>query len=863
MRLRPSLLPALLPALVTALLNTSCQPGEPTAQDTGADALGLRDTAPVGNHLVLLDLNALGLADAEPGSKRWSDAKAALVAALGPGVEVRHDYSHLPMLDLDISAPTALWRLRGLPGVLRVDADAQHAMSLAESLPLIHQPQAAAQGQLGAGTAVAVLDTGVDYTRPEFGACTAAGGAGCKVAYAQDFAPNDSTLDANGHGTNVAAIVLGVAPGTQVLALDVFNGSTASSSDIISAINWCIAHQATYHIAAMNLSLGSGSYTAACTDVFAAPLQAARTAGILPVVAAGNDGHANALSSPACAPAAVSVGAVYDANVNGLAYANCTDLTTAADQVACFSNAASFLTVWAPGALITAGGMTMAGTSQAAPHVAGALAVLRAAYPTDSTDQLVARITQSGVPLTDPRSGVTRPRLQLEAALATGTLPPVTCTTALSAATAVAAPLGGTSSVTVTQPAGCPWSASTAATWLTFSATSGQGTAALTLTAAANTGAARSATVSIGSKSLTVSQATACTPTLSAASVTEPALGGTGNVTVSAASICPWTATSSATWLTLSAASGQGPATVSLTAAVNTGAARSATVTLAGKSVTVTQATACTPTLSASSVSVLGSGGAGAVTVSVAAICPWTATTSASWVTLSAGSGQGNGSVTVTAAPNAGAARSAAVVLAGKTLTVSQGAEQHGPVGSLSINAGGAWTTSPTVSLHLSATDPSGVTQLCVSNTTTCMAWRAYAATLSWSLTLTNGPQTVTVWYKDTLGNISAAYVASIGLDNVAPTGGALTAQGATTHDAVDLSWSGFADATSGVVSYKAVMAVGAAPASCTAGTALYSGTAPQTRATGLHAGTGYGFRVCAVDAAGNVSAGVTATATP
>jgi hypothetical protein len=202
-------------------------------------------------------------------------------------------------------------------------------------------------------------------------------------------------------------------------------------------------------------------------------------------------------------------------------------------------------------------------------------------------------------------------------------------------------------------------------------------------------------------------------------------------------------------------------------------------------------------------------------------------------------------------------------VLAGKTLTVSQGAEQHGPVGSLSINAGGAWTTSPTVSLHLSATDPSGVTQLCVSNTTTCMAWRAYAATLSWSLTLTNGPQTVTVWYKDTLGNISAAYVASIGLDNVAPTGGALTAQGATTHDAVDLSWSGFADATSGVVSYKAVMAVGAAPASCTTGTALYSGTAPQTRASGLHAGTNYGFRVCAVDAAGNVSAGVTATATP
>ncbi len=75
---------------------------------------------------------------------------------------------------------------------------------------------------------------------------------GCLVACARDFAPEDGQLDAHGHGTNVSGIVVGVAPNTRIAALDVFTGNSAWSNHIIDAINWCIANQAAYNIAASN-----------------------------------------------------------------------------------------------------------------------------------------------------------------------------------------------------------------------------------------------------------------------------------------------------------------------------------------------------------------------------------------------------------------------------------------------------------------------------------------------------------------------------------------------------------------------------------------------------------------------------------
>jgi subtilisin family serine protease len=125
------------------------------------------------------------------------------------------------------------------------------------------------------------------------------------------------------------------------------------------------------------------------------------------------------MASPACTPGIISVGAVYDANLGGLSYGLCTDSATAPDKVTCFSNSASFLTMLAPGAAITAGGYTKYGTSQASPHVAGAVAVLRSAYPSETIDATTGRLTSSGQPVTDPRNGIQKPRLDLLSALGT------------------------------------------------------------------------------------------------------------------------------------------------------------------------------------------------------------------------------------------------------------------------------------------------------------------------------------------------------------------------------------------------------------------------------------------------------------
>jgi len=363
-------------------------------------------------------------------ARRYKDIKERVLKSI-PKREfaIIKDYSHLPLIFLKARSSTALSRLLGRTEVAKVYEDQAYTHFLVQSLPLMNQPQVASSIIVGTGTTVAVLDTGVDYTLTAFGNCTAPGvPAGCKVSFAQDFAPNDYSLDNNGHGTNVAGIVLGVAPGTKIAALDVFRSNGyAYSSDIISAINWCIANKSSYNVVAVNLSLGGGSYTQPCTgDIFANPIANARAAGILSAIASGNNGYVNRLSSPACVPSAVSVGAVYDANIGSKYWTICYDTTTAADRVACFSNSASFLTLLAPGSVITAAGISMSGTSQATPHIAGSIAVLKGegAFPEATPDEIVSRITDTGVPVTDWRNGITKPRIDLLAAIGTQT-PPV------------------------------------------------------------------------------------------------------------------------------------------------------------------------------------------------------------------------------------------------------------------------------------------------------------------------------------------------------------------------------------------------------------------------------------------------------
>ncbi|RJR22852.1 MAG: peptidase S8 [Nitrospiraceae bacterium] len=330
------------------------------------------------------------------------------------------DYSHLPLTLLHLRSSAALNRLLEFTEVIAVHENGTVYPHLSQSFPLINQPEAADAGYEGAGTTVAVLDTGVNYTRAEFGPCTAPGvPVDCKVIEAVEIATNDNSLDDNGHGTNVSAIVVGVAPVSRIAGLDVFNpDGTASDAMVISGINWAIANQSAYNIVSINMSLGDSTrYTSPCsnqhTNPYVTPVNQARAAGIMPVSSSGNKGYTNGIERPGCTPGIISVGAVYDANIGGVSYSVCSDAATSADKVTCFSNSSSFLTMLAPGAAITAGGYTKYGTSQAAPHVAGAVAVLRAAYPTESIDTTTSRLTSAGEPVIDTRNGIEKPRLDL------------------------------------------------------------------------------------------------------------------------------------------------------------------------------------------------------------------------------------------------------------------------------------------------------------------------------------------------------------------------------------------------------------------------------------------------------------------
>jgi hypothetical protein len=261
------------------------------------------------------------------------------------------------------------------------------------------------------------------------------------------------------------------------------------------------------------------------------------------------------------------------------------------------------------------------------------------------------------------------------------------CTFSLSASSQSVAASGGSGTVTVSASAdSCAWTVTGAPTWVTVTTgANGTGNGTAQFTVAANTdSSSRTATLTIAGQTFTVSQAAAtipCTFSLSALSQSVAAAGGTGTVMVTAsAGSCGWTATGAPTWITITAgAGGTGTGTVQFTVAANTSLSpRTAPLTIAGQTFTVSQAAAtCTFSLSASSQSIAAGGGTGAVTVTASAgSCGWTATGAPTWITITAGAGgTGTGTVQFTVAANTSLSpRTAPLTIAGQMFTVSQAA---------------------------------------------------------------------------------------------------------------------------------------------------------------------------------------------
>ena len=355
-------------------------------------------------------------------------------AGLAPS-DILHAWPALSMMHVRLS-----------PGTLEALSRCQGVAAINDNLPIYPLLGGDDAGEpigeyTGAGFSVAILDTGIDYTHSDFGTCADTGDfdtEDCAVLYGEDFTDEDSDPDDcdtdNFHGSNVSAIaagVSGVAIDAGIVNLKVFGNTDCSgtSADAASALDWLVddddgdgrANHEAYHIVAFNMSLSFGStqYDEDCDDVSLSgitdAIATAREAGMLPVAAAGNDGEHEAISYPACLSDVVAVANVYDADVGSKSWCAdedcdetlCTDSSTEADQINCSSNGGELIDVAAPGSIITAGGSSIGGTSQAAPHVTGAVALLIEKNERATPDELQEALITSDDAVEDNRSGTT------------------------------------------------------------------------------------------------------------------------------------------------------------------------------------------------------------------------------------------------------------------------------------------------------------------------------------------------------------------------------------------------------------------------------------------------------------------------
>ena len=431
-----------LAALIAALLGAISSAQANPLPDTRFNSLGDALSGEVIEPKVVTDVQKDGEVDALVVLERGGESPPFLPPAGAEGdVDVVREHESFPVVHVRVRSGEALLELANERGVQSITADKVHYLTTTQSMPLVGRNQAYDWGARGGGTSMAILDSGVDFTRPKFGACAAAGAPGCVVRFAADFAPPDGSLDDTGHGTDVAFVAQSVAPQAGILSLDVCNKGKCLDSSALDAIDWAIMNQAAYNIRAINMSFATRDHhTSSCGDPsrptpFQVAVFHARGAGILPVAGAGNWGFVNGsfvngIGHPACLPGVLSVGATYDANLGAVSFTNgdsgtydCTDATPARDQVACFSSSAPILSVFAPGAVIQTFGAPGIGTSLAAPHVTGTVAALASAEPTATPGQIQSAIENSGPAVTDSRNcdstGIclTKRRLHLPSAL--------------------------------------------------------------------------------------------------------------------------------------------------------------------------------------------------------------------------------------------------------------------------------------------------------------------------------------------------------------------------------------------------------------------------------------------------------------
>ena len=318
-------------------------------------------------------------------------------------------------------------------------------------------PYAWSKNFTGSGIGVAIIDSGITASR-DF---TLANGTGSRIVYNQNFASGPNTAaDLYGHGTHVAGILagngmnsrgtnfrktfMGIADNARLINLRVLDQNGAGrDSAVIAAIEKAISLKSKYNIRVINLSLGRGVYESYKLDPLCQAVEAAWKAGIVVVVAAGNEGRNDSahtdgygtIAAPGNDPYAITVGAMKPMGTS----------TRADDLIASYSSKGPTLLdhvvkpdIVAPGNLMisvlasssatlvkaspknvvalssyaangkgTVSYFTLSGTSMATPVVSGAVALLLQKNGSLTPDQVKARLMKSAYK-TFPRSSTAK-----------------------------------------------------------------------------------------------------------------------------------------------------------------------------------------------------------------------------------------------------------------------------------------------------------------------------------------------------------------------------------------------------------------------------------------------------------------------
>jgi serine protease AprX len=312
-----------------------------------------------------------------------NEGKVHCEMRLVPSIVVEMPYSAIQLMVLS-------------PHVRKIWHDTRVSILLNIAVPTVGGSKAHDLGFTGKDITVAVIDTGIfphsDLIYPEN-----------RIVGWHDLVNNrESPYDDNGHGTHVTGIIAGnggasrgkytgMAPDVKLVgvkALDKDGGG--NTSDVITAVEWCIQNRETYNIRAINLSLGAAAQDSYSQDPLSRAVSAAWNSGMVVCIAAGNDGpDLGTINTPGINPKAITVGNLDD---KGTEDATDDTISDSSSRGPTIDNLVK-PDLLAPGTNIMSlrvggGYRALTGTSMAAPMATGAVAQILQQSPSLKPDQV-------------------------------------------------------------------------------------------------------------------------------------------------------------------------------------------------------------------------------------------------------------------------------------------------------------------------------------------------------------------------------------------------------------------------------------------------------------------------------------------